>query len=82
VEVDDIAVLVAEDLHLDVFGARDVSFEENRGVSECVERLVLGLGQQGRSCEGFSTTRMPRPPPPKAALMMSGKPISCATVSA
>ena len=82
VKVDDVAVLVAEDLHLDVLGAGNVALQEHGGVAEGVERLVLRLGQQPASCEGFSTTRMPRPPPPKAALMMSGKPISWATVSA
>ena len=47
VEVDDIAVLVAEDLDFDVLGAGDVAFEENRGVAEGVERFGLRLGEQG-----------------------------------
>ena len=40
-------------------------------------RLVQAFGEFRRR---FSTTRMPRPPPPNAALTISGKPISRATL--
>jgi len=34
VQVDDVAVLVAENLHLDVLGVRNIFFEEHRRVAE------------------------------------------------
>ena len=43
VEVQDVAVLVAEDLHLDVLGARDVFLEEHCRVAEGAPGLGLGL---------------------------------------
>jgi hypothetical protein len=83
VQVDDVAVLVAEDLHLDVLRARDVLFEEDRGIAEGAAGLALRfVEQRWRDRSALCTTRMPRPPPPKAALMMSGKPISFAIFSA
>ena len=42
--MDDIAVLVAEDLHLDMLGPGNIAFEENGGVPESIERLVLRFG--------------------------------------
>ena len=53
VQMDDVAVLVAEDLHLDVFGAGDVAFEEHRRVAEGVERLVLRLVEQPGELRGL-----------------------------
>ena len=72
-EVHEVAVRVAEDLHLDVLGARDVALEEHvgpaeRGAGLALRLLELALRARRRSC----TTRIPRPPPPKLALMMSG----------
>jgi len=52
-KVDDIAVLVAEDLHLDVLGARNVPLEENRGISEGLLRLGLRFCQQAGELRGF-----------------------------
>ncbi len=46
VEVDDVAVLVTEDLHLDVFGAPDEALEEHRRIAEGVFRLRLGLVEE------------------------------------
>ena len=43
VEVEDIAVTVTEDLHLDVLRARNVFFEEHGGVAERPARLALRL---------------------------------------
>ena len=46
VEVDDISVLVAEDLHLDVLGALDVALQENGRVAEGVLRLGAGFREE------------------------------------
>ena len=81
VQVEDVAVLVAEDLHLDVLGLADKALEEYRVVAERALRLGARLvEQESTSWSGSWTTRMPRPPPPKAALMMSGKPIFVAAI--
>jgi lipopolysaccharide biosynthesis protein len=45
VEMDDIAVLVAEDLDFDVFGSRDVALQKDGGVAKGVERFILSLGE-------------------------------------
>ena len=77
VQMDDVAVLVAENLHFDVFGARNVFFQEDRRIAEGAFRLRSALHPADRArSAALCTTRMPRPPPPKAALMISGKPIS------
>ena len=47
VEVDDVSVLVAEDLHFDVFGALDVALEEDGVVSEGILRFFLGFFEAG-----------------------------------
>ncbi len=68
---------VAEDLHLDVLGAGDVALEEDLGAAERGAGFALRFRaaclRVRRRC---ATTRMPRPPPPKLALIMSGKPIA------
>ena len=46
VEVDDVAVLVAEDLDFDVLGALDVALEEDGGVAEGVLGFGTGLGEE------------------------------------
>ena len=46
VQMDDIAVAVAEDLHLDVLGARDVLLQEDRGIAEGALGLALRLVEQ------------------------------------
>ena len=43
VKMDDVAMLVPENLHLDVLGARDVFFEEHGGVAESAVGLSLRL---------------------------------------
>ena len=76
-ERDDVAVRVGEQLDLDVARPLDVALAEDAVVAERglrlaprrLERLVE-LGRRAR------TTRIPRPPPPAAALTTSGKPIS------
>jgi transposase-like protein len=44
--VQDVAVFVAEDLHLDVLRARDVFLEKHRGISERPLRLALRFVEQ------------------------------------
>ena len=46
VQVQHLAVAVAEHLHLDVLGVRDVFFEKHRGIAERAARLVARLVQQ------------------------------------
>jgi hypothetical protein len=46
VEVEDVAVAVAEDLHLEVFGAGDVFLEEDRGIAEGAAGFGLGFVEQ------------------------------------
>ncbi len=71
-EVDDVAVLVAEDLHLDVLGVLDVLLEIDAAVAEGLLRLGLGSDECGGEGHAVWAMRMPRPPPPAAALMMTG----------
>ncbi len=64
---------VAEDLHLDVLGARDVALEEHVGPAERRAGLALRLVELVLELvRAPGTTRMPRPPPPKLALIISG----------
>ena len=73
VEVDDVAVGVGQDLDLDVAGPGDEPLDEQRAVAEGGLRLapaaleglghLLGTGAR-RAC--------PRPPPPAAALSITG----------
>ena len=44
-QVDEIAVLIAEDLHFDVLGAADVAFDENFRAAERAAGFALGLFQ-------------------------------------
>ena len=53
VEVDDISVLVAEDLYLDVFRALDIALEENGGVAEGVLGFRACLGEKAGELGGF-----------------------------
>ncbi len=48
VQMNHVAVLIAEHLHLDVLGARDVFLEEHGGVAKRATRLGLGLIKQTR----------------------------------
>ena len=47
-QVDHVAVFVAENLHLDVLGARDVAFQEHRRIAEGAPGLALRLVEQTR----------------------------------
>ena len=70
--MDDAAVAVGEDLHLDVAGAADVALDEEAAVAEGLLRLAAAGAQAPASSSAASTRRMPRPPPPPAALSRSG----------
>ncbi len=72
-EVHELPVGVAEDLDLDVAGARDVALEEDAIVAEAARRLAPR--RRDRLVElapRASTMRMPLPPPPAAAFTSSG----------
>jgi hypothetical protein len=80
VEVQDVAVAVAQNLDFDVAGAAHEAFDEDGVVAEGGGSFAAGFFQLAGKIGRVLTTRMPRPPPPKAALTMSGKPISAATI--
>src|SRR5688572_9068521 len=46
VQVQNVAVAIPEDLHLDVFRARDVFLEEDRGVTKSAASFVLSFVEQ------------------------------------
>ena len=66
---------VAEDLHFDMARPADEFLEIEAAVAE--SRLGFGrrLIEQRLELSAVSATRMPRPPPPAAALIITGKPI-------
>lgn len=72
VQVDDVAVLVGEDLHLDVARVDHGLFEEDRRITECRVGLPGAASMDSRSCAGSATRRIPRPPPPATALTNTG----------
>ena len=84
-EVDDVAVLVAEHLDLDVPRALDEALDEHPVVAEGGLRLrarpAPALAHLARRSQAM---RMPLPPPPAEALIITGKPtaIAAATASA
>ncbi len=70
-------MLVGHDLQLDVARLLHVALEVHRAVAEGGQRLGRG-GVEGLADLGAPRGQifMPRPPPPAAALRMTGKPIS------
>ena len=71
-QVDDIAVAVAEHLHLDVARREDVFFDQHAVVAEAGRRLALALSSASSNSLASSTRRMPLPPPPATALISTG----------
>ena len=72
-EVHDVAVLVAEHLDLDVARRLDVLLEVDVADAERGFGLARrGLERLPRARPALRTTRMPRPPPPATALMITG----------
>ena len=63
---------IAEDLNLDMTGARDETFEVKASVPERGARLTACLRDLGLELRGDSAMRIPRPPPPAAALIIRG----------
>ena len=68
----DRAVLVGDDLHLDVPAALDQALHEDDRVAERARRLGLVRSSASSSSASERTMRMPRPPPPLRDLTMSG----------
>ena len=73
-QVHDVAVSVAEDLNLDVPGRFEIGFDKQRGVAERGLRFLTSHLEQRRELGRARTMRMPRPPPPAEALIISGQP--------
>ena len=76
VDVNDVAVLVAEHLHLDVARRVDEASRRRCGRrrTRSWPRSAPPARRRGSRCSD-STSRMPLPPPPAAAFSMTGKPI-------
>ena len=72
VEVNQMAVPIAQKLHLDVLGAADELLEEDVGQPKAFWASRRAWSSAGSSPSALSTTRMPRPPPPIAALTITG----------
>ena len=80
-EVDGIAMAVADDLDFDVTRALDRPLDEQSRVAEGVLRLRARRAQQGNELVLPRARRMPRPPPPALALIITGKPIRSASAA-
>jgi hypothetical protein len=70
-QMHDIAVAVAEHLHLDMAGRLDVFLDQHASspkaaASRCAPASAVG------EVAGSSTRRMPLPPPPATALISTG----------
>ena len=75
-EVDDVAVRVGEDLHLDVARILEVLLDVDVGVGEEALALVGGLLERAAASASERATWKPLPPPPPAVLKATGKPIA------
>ena len=71
-KVYDVAVLIGEDLELDMASLGQILFEIDIGDTEGGLRFRLRQFHGGRKLLGGLTIRMPLPPPPAAALMING----------
>ena len=72
-QVDEVAVVVAQDLDFEMPGTLDELFEEDVGHAERGPRLASWPPRSPRSSPSAeSTTRIPRPPPPIDALTITG----------
>ena len=71
-EVDDVAVVVGEDLDLDVPRPRERLLEVDALVAEGAPGLGSRAGECLASSAGRATSRRPLPPPPAAALSITG----------
>ena len=72
-EVHDIAVMVAEHLELDVPRMLQILFDVHVAVRRTLPRPHAAPSATiSRSSSAVRTTRIPRPPPPATALMITG----------
>ena len=71
-QVDDVSVLVAKHLDLDVARVLDELLDEDAVVAERAPGLGLDGGKPSSTSRGFQATRMPLPPPPAEALIITG----------
>jgi hypothetical protein len=71
-QVDDIAVAVAEHLHLDVARREDIFLDQHAVVAERGRRLALAAVSMSGELGRASTRRIPLPPPPATALISTG----------
>ena len=71
-QVDDVAVRVAEHLHLDMARAQDIFLDQHMVVAERGGRLALAAASSSAKSAAASTLRMPLPPPPATALISTG----------
>ena len=79
---DDVAVLVGQDLDLDVARLLDEALEVDGAVAEGRDRLArTRASTASTTSSGPRTRRMPLPPPPTAALTSSGKPTPSAVAT-
>ena len=70
------ALVIGEDLDLDVPGPLDVLLEVDAGVAERLERFGRGGFERAIQCRRLAHHAHPLPPPPAAALTSTGNPIS------
>ena len=78
-QVNHVAVLVAQNLHLNVLGLHQELLHEDVVIAEGLLGLRLHQIEVGAHLFHVSHRRIPRPPPPAAALRMTGKPNSIAS---
>jgi hypothetical protein len=71
-EVEDVAVLVAEHLDLDVARRFDELLDEDAVVAEARQRLALHASKPSRTLLLVPGQRMPLPPPPAEAFIITG----------
>ena len=69
---------VGEDLHLDVPGPGQVLLDVALGPPEPGHASDCAAANAAAAPSGDPTTRIPRPPPPNAALMATGQPCAVA----
>ena len=76
----DVAVRIAEDLHLDMARALQIALDQHPVVAE--RGLCLALGRLQRGGEGrLVATFIPLPPPPAEGLISTGNPMRAASFS-
>ena len=71
-EVDDRAMGIAHDLHLNVAGTDQIALQEHGLVTERSGGLPLAPATASGSSSGVATMRIPLPPPPAEALTKAG----------